>query len=118
ALELYRTKKYDKAIDALSAFLARYPDNANAETATFTRAECYFAKNDYRRASEQYQAVADRWPKGSRAPDALLKLSQCQTRLNNKMAADETKKRLLESYPTSDAAKKLGGSTPAAGAKP
>jgi tol-pal system protein YbgF len=116
AVELYRTKKYDKALDAFTGFLARYPDNANAESAAFYRAECYFAKSDWRRAAEQYTALADRYPRGTKAADALFKLVQSQTRLGNKAAAEETKKKLLSNYPTSDAAKKLGGSTP--GAKP
>lgn len=113
ALDLYRGKQFDKALDAFAGFLAKYPDHASADNATFWRGECYFAKTEYRRAAEQFEAVANNYPKGNKAPDALLKLAQAYGKLGETASADGAKKKLLATYPTSEAARKLGrGSAP------
>lgn len=107
AMELFKAKSYDKALEAFAGFLVRYPDHANVDNATYWRGECYFAKSDFRRAAEQFEAVAVGYPKGNKAPDALFKLAQSYTRLNDPRAAEQTKKKLLSNYPTSEAAQKL-----------
>ena len=106
-MEAYKLRKTDKALAAFADFLARYPDDPRAEGVTFTRAEAFAAKGDHRRAIEQYEAVVSRWSKGARAPDALLRVAQSYTRLGDKDASDEAKKRLLATYPQSEAARKL-----------
>lgn len=107
AMELFKAKSYDKALEAFAGFLVRYPDHGNVDNATYWRGECYFAKSDFRRAAEQFEAVAAGYPKGNKAPDALFKLAQSYTRLNDPRAAEQTKKKLLSNYPTSEAAQKL-----------
>jgi tol-pal system protein YbgF len=107
ALELYKTRAYDKALEALAGFAVKYPDHPGVETATFYRAECYLAKGDAKRAVEQYEAVVTGFPQGAKAPDALLRESTAYGKLGDKASSDQTKKRLLSTYPGSDAAKKL-----------
>lgn len=107
AMELFKAKSYDKALEAFAGFLVRYPDHGNVDNATYWRGECYFAKSDYRRAAEQFEAVATGFPKGNKAADALFKLAQTYARLNDPRAAEQAKKKLLSSYPTSEAAQKL-----------
>ena len=107
AMELFKAKSYDKALEVFAGFLVRYPDHGNADNATYWRGECYFAKSDYRRAAEQFEAVAAGYPKGNKAADALFKLAQSYARLNDPRAAEQAKKKLLSNYPTSEAAQKL-----------
>jgi tol-pal system protein YbgF len=107
ALELWRSKSYDRAIEAFTAFLARYPDHANADNAVFWRGECYLAKGEARRAAEQFEAVVTGYPKGNKVPDALLQLSRSYAMLGETAAAEEARKKLRSRYPSSDAAKKL-----------
>jgi tol-pal system protein YbgF len=106
-LELYKAKSWDKALEVLSGFLAKNPDHPSAEIAAFYRGECLLAKGDARAAAQQFEAVAITYPQGTRAPDALLRAAQAYVKLGEKDTADQTKKKLLATYPGSDAAKKL-----------
>src|SRR5690349_6232883 len=109
-LDLYKAKSWDKALDVLAAFLVKNPDHPSADVATFYRGECYLAKGEARRAVEQFEAVVSNYPQGSRAPDAMLRAAQAYVKLGDKAGADQTKKKLLSTYPGSDAAKKLASS--------
>jgi tol-pal system protein YbgF len=109
-LELYKAKSWDKALEVLSGFLVKNPDHPNAEIAAFYRGECLLAKGDTRRAAEQFEGIASSYPQGSRAPDALLRAAQAYVKLGERDTADLTKKKLLATYPGSDAAKKLASS--------
>ncbi len=106
-LELYKAKSWDKAIEVFSAFVARNPDHPSAEIAAYFRGECLYAKGDSRGAAQQLEAVATTYPTGTRAPDALLRAAQAYVKLGDKDSADRMKKKLLATYPGSDAAKKL-----------
>jgi tol-pal system protein YbgF len=109
ALALVDAKRYDRALEALSAFLGRYPDHPYAENATYWRGECYFARGEYLRAAEQFEAVISRYS-GNKAPDALLKMGMAHDRLGSPERAKEYWERLRRDYPRSDAAKKIPGS--------
>ena len=106
-LDLYKARSWDKALEVFSGFLVKNPDHPSAEIAAFYRGECLLAKGDARRAAEQFEAVASTYPQGTRAPDALLRAAQAYVKLGDKDSADATRKKLLATYPGSDAAKKL-----------
>ena len=107
ALALVSGKQYDAALDALAAFLVKYPDHPYADNALFWRGECYFAKGDYLRASEQFEGVFTRFPAGNKAPDALLKLGLSRMKLGDPGKAKEIFDRLAQTYPQSDAAHRI-----------
>jgi tol-pal system protein YbgF len=107
ALSLVHAHQYDRALDALAAFLVKYPDHPYADNALFWRGECYFARGDWLHAAEQYEGVFTRFPAGNKAPDALLKLGMSQQKLGNPMKAREYYDRLAQSYPQSDAAHRI-----------
>ena len=102
---LVDAKRYDRALEALTAFLTRYPDHPYAENAMYWRGECYFAKGEYLRAAEQFEAVLTR--SGNKAPDALLKIGMAHDRLGSPERAREYWERLRREYPRSDAARKI-----------
>jgi tol-pal system protein YbgF len=110
ALDLYKAKSWDKALEMLAGFLVKNPDHPSADVATFYRGECFLAKGEARRALEQFEAVAANYPQGSRAPDAMLRAAQAYVKLGDKASAEQTRKKLLSTYPGSDAAKKLASS--------
>jgi tol-pal system protein YbgF len=107
ALSLVQAKQYDAALDALAAFLVKYPDHPYADNALFWRGECYFAKGDYLHASEQFEGVVTRFPAGNKAPDALLKLGMSRLKLGDPAKAKEVFDRLAQTYPQSDAAHRI-----------
>jgi tol-pal system protein YbgF len=107
AMSLVNARKYDKALDALAAFLVRWPDHPYSDNAMYWRGECYFARGDYRRAAEQFEGVMARFPAGDKVPDALLKLGMTQQKLGNPAKAKECFDRLAQLYPDSDAARRV-----------
>jgi tol-pal system protein YbgF len=107
ALSLVHGRQYDRALEALAAFLVKYPDHPYADNALFWRGECYFARGDWLHAAEQYEGVFTRFPAGNKAPDALLKLGMAQQKLGNPVKAREYYDRLAQSYPQSDAAHRI-----------
>jgi tol-pal system protein YbgF len=107
AMSLVNARQYDKALDALAAFLVRWPDHPYANNAMYWRGECYFARGDYRRAVEQFEGVMARFPAGIKAPDALLKLGITYQKLGDPVKAKESFDRLTELYPQSDAARRI-----------
>jgi tol-pal system protein YbgF len=104
ALGLVRARQYDAALDALAAFLVKWPDHPYADNAMYWRGECYFAKGDYLHASEQFEGVVSRFPAGPKAPDAWLKLGVSHQKLGDPVKAKECFDRLARSYPRSEAA--------------
>jgi tol-pal system protein YbgF len=107
ALALVNAKRFDQALDALAAFLVKWPDHPYADNAMYWRGECYFARGDYQHASEQFEGVLKRFPYGNKAPDALLKLGVTQQKLGNAAKARESFDRLARQYPESDAARHI-----------
>ncbi len=107
ALTLVNARQFDKALDALASFLVRWPDHPYADNAMYWRGECYFARGEYLRASEQFEGVLARFPAGNKAPDALLKLGMSHQKLGEPAKAKECFDRLAQSYPQSDAARRI-----------
>ncbi len=107
AMSLVNARHYDQALDALAAFLVRWPDHPYANNAMYWRGECYFARSEYLRASEQFEGVLARFPAGSKAPDALLKLGMSHQKLGDPAKAKECFDRLAQSYPQSEAARRI-----------
>jgi tol-pal system protein YbgF len=107
ALSLVNAKQYDRALDALAAFLVRWPDHPYADNAMYWRGECYFARGEYLRASEQFEGVIARFPVGNKVPDALLKLGISHLRLGDPTKAKECFDRLAQTYGQSEAARHI-----------
>jgi tol-pal system protein YbgF len=105
ALSLVNGRQYGPALEALTAFLVRWPDHPYVDHAMYWRGECYFAQGDYARAAEQFEGVLARFPAGMKAPDALLKLGMCHQKLGHVAQARACFDRLVRDYPQSDAAR-------------
>jgi tol-pal system protein YbgF len=107
ALALARGKQYDKALQAFTAFLVRYPDHPHAENAMYWRGECFYATGAFARAVEQFEGVIARYPYGNKAADALLKLGLSQEKVGAKEQAKKTFAELKDRYPKSEAARQI-----------
>ena len=106
ALSLVKKKSYDKAVEAFTGFLVKFPDHARADNAMFWMGEAYLGKGDTENALAQLDAVVARFPDGNKAPDALLKIAQIRKRAGEDELAKATLARLRARYPGSDAAKR------------
>jgi tol-pal system protein YbgF len=107
ALAFVNGHDYDHGIEALGAFLARYPDDGHAEAALYWKAECYLAKGEFGEAADEFEATLARFPKGSKTADCLFALGSCADRLGNREKSKAYYERLTREYPKSDAARRL-----------
>ncbi len=107
AYSLVSARRFEEALDALAAFLVKWPDHPYANNAMYWRGECYFARADYQRAAEQFDGVLRRYPAGNKAPDALLKLGMSQQKLGNATKAKESFERLVQQFPGTVAARHI-----------
>jgi tol-pal system protein YbgF len=107
ALALARGKQYDRALQAFTAFLVRFPDHPYVENAMYWRGECFYATGVFARAVEQFEGQIARFPYGNKAPDALLKLGLSQEKVGSKEQAQKTFAELKDRYPKSDAARQV-----------
>jgi tol-pal system protein YbgF len=107
AILLARNKQYDKALDALTTFLVRYPDHELSDEAMYWRGECLYGQGANGRAAEQLQGLLARFPQSDRVPDALLRLGSAQKRLGAAEQAQRTFADLKQRYPKSDAARQV-----------
>ena len=104
AVALFKAANYTGAVQALSAFLQRYPESAYLSQAYFWLGSSHFALQDCVNAIPAYQTVATRFAASQKAPDALLNIASCQLDLKDKAAARETLGNLVKKYPSSSAA--------------
>jgi tol-pal system protein YbgF len=107
ALERVKLKQYDKAQEAFTSFLVRFPDHPYAENAMYWRGECFYAKAEFASAAEQFEGLVARFPQGNKVPDAMLKLGLCQSRLGAVDRAQKTFLQLKQRFPRSEAARQL-----------
>jgi tol-pal system protein YbgF len=107
ALALVAARQYSQALDALAAFLVKWPDHPYADNAMYWRGEAYFARGEYGRATEQFEGVLARFPGGNKVPDALLKLGLCAQKLGDPAKAKAYFERLAQQYPQSEAARRI-----------
>jgi tol-pal system protein YbgF len=107
AIALVNARQYDRALDALAAFLVKWPAHPYADNAMYWRGECYFAKGDWGRASDQFEGTVTRYPAGNKVPDALLKLGLCSQKLGNPARAKAWFDRLAAQYPQSEPARRI-----------
>jgi tol-pal system protein YbgF len=107
ALAQVRAKQYDKALEAFTGFLVRYPDHPYADNAMYWRGECFYAKGELAKATEQFEGLLARFPDGNKAPDALLKVGLCQQKMGSRDRAQQTFAELRERYPKSEAARQI-----------
>ena len=107
ALALARGKQHDKALQAFTAFLVRYPDHPYAENAMYWRGECFYSTGAFARAVEQFEGLIARFPYGNKTADALLKLGLSQEKVGAKEQALKAFAELKDRYPKSEAARQI-----------
>lgn len=102
ALTLFKGGKYKDSAAAFDGFTKTWPDSSLTPAAQLWHGHSWFALQDCKRASENYNVVLSRWPDSSKAPDAMFALGECQPQ----KAANKTFEALIAKYPDSAAAKK------------
>lgn len=113
ALSFVNSKQYPQALEALAAFLVKWPDHPYADNAMYWRGESFYAQGDFSKAAEQFDGLLARFPVGNKVPDALLKLGLCNQKLGSSQKAKSYFERLSREFPRSEAARRIPADGPA-----
>lgn len=105
AMAQFRANDFRSSIQALGAFVARYPQSVYAPAAQFWLGSSYYAVKDFPAAIGAQQNLIERFPDSPRVPEALLNIAASQVELNDRKNARTTLARIVKDYPDSDAAK-------------
>ena len=103
-VELVKTARYDEAIAALRAFIAKYPRHDYADNAQYWIGEAFYARKDYARALTEFRAVIEVYPRGNKVPDALLKVGYCYLVMGQGEKARAVLDQVVSLYPKSEPA--------------
>ncbi len=104
AFDLIKAKDFDKASQAFSAFLRKYPRSPYAGNAQYWLGEVNLAKGDLQGAGQAFAKVSQAYPQHNKVPDSLYKLADVEIRLGNRDKANGILRQVMADYPNSSAA--------------
>ena len=104
AFDLIKAKDFDKASQAFTAFLRKYPSSAYAGNAQYWLGEVNLAKGDLQGAGQAFAKVSQSYPQHNKVPDSLYKLADVEIRLGNREKANGILRQVISEYPNSSAA--------------
>lgn len=104
AFDLIKAKDFDKASQAFSAFLRKYPNSPYAGNAQYWLGEVNLAKGDLQGAGQAFARVSQAYPQHNKVPDSLYKLADVEIRLGNRDKANGILRQVIADYPNSSAA--------------
>ena len=104
ALTQFRSGDFRGSIGSFQQFLAKYPTSAYVPAVQYFIGSAYFALKDYKSSINANQLVVDRYKDSPRAPEALLSIADSQLQLADKRGANRTLTRVIQEYPSSEAA--------------
>ena len=105
-LETFKTGDMAAARDVFSKFLEQYPKNDLAANAYYWIGETYYSEKNYDQAILSFQEVIKNYPQKDKVPAAMLKQAMSFKAIKDTKSARYVLKKLMESNPKSDEAKK------------
>ncbi|MFJ7314017.1 tol-pal system protein YbgF [Pseudomonas sp. NPDC098747] len=104
AFDLIKAKDFDKASQAFSAFLRKYPNSQYAGNAQYWLGEVNLAKGDLQGAGQAFAKVSQLYPKHNKVPDSLYKLADVERRLGHTEKVKGILQQVVAQYPGTSAA--------------
>ncbi|MBB2497319.1 tol-pal system protein YbgF [Aquipseudomonas ullengensis] len=104
AFDLIKAKDFDKASQAFTAFLRKYPQSQYAGNAQYWLGEVNLANGNLPEAGKAFAQVAANYPSHAKVPDSLFKLADVEQRMGNTDHAKGILQQLIAQYPGSSAA--------------
>lgn len=104
AFDLIKAKDFDKASQAFSAFLRKYPNSQYAGNAQYWLGEVNLAKGDLQGAGQAFAKVSQLYPKHAKVPDSLYKLADVERRLGHTDKVKGILQQVVSQYPGTSAA--------------
>jgi len=104
AFDLIKAKDFDKASQAFTAFLRKYPNSQYAGNAQYWLGEVNLAKGDLQAAGQAFAKVSQLYPKHGKVPDSLYKLADVERRLGHTDKVKGILQQVVAQYPGTSAA--------------
>lgn len=104
AFDLIKKKDFDKASQAFTAFLRKYPDSQYAGNAQYWLGEVNLIKGDLQGAGQAFARVSQNYPRHPKVADSLYKLADVERRLGNTEKARSALQQVIAQYPGTSAA--------------
>ena len=104
AFDLIKAKDFDKASQAFTAFLRKYPNSQYAGNAQYWLGEVNLAKGDLQAAGQAFAKVSQLYPKQAKVPDSLYKLADVERRLGHTDKVKGILQQVVAQYPGTSAA--------------
>ena len=104
AFDLIKAKDFDKASQAFTAFLRKYPNSQYSGNAQYWLGEVNLAKGDLQGAGQAFAKVSQLYPKHAKVPDSLYKLADVERRLGHTDKVKGILQQVVAQYPGTSAA--------------
>jgi tol-pal system protein YbgF len=99
AFNLIRSRDYDAAESAFTAFLAQHPGHDLASNASYWLGETHYVRGDFEAAARIFAEGYQRYPQGAKAPDNLLKMGMSLSGMGSPQDACVAYAQLQKEYP-------------------
>ena len=103
AVNVLRGGDFDKAAQAFTVFLGRWPTSGYAPSARYWQGNALYGKRDYREAINAFRMFLAKAPGSERASEAMLAIANSQAEMKDKAGARKTLDELIKAYPKSEA---------------
>ncbi len=104
SFDLIKERDFEKAQQAFSAFLRKYPNSQYAGNAQYWLGEVHLVQGDLQAAGKAFAQVSQNYPEHNKVPDSLYKLADVERRLGNADKARGIMQQVVAQYPNSSAA--------------
>lgn len=105
AFNLIKERQYSASIDALLAFVDKYPQGDLLGNAHYWLGEVYMVEGNAPMAALSFELVIKEFPSHRKVPDAIYKAGVAYQQLGQDVQANERLKRVLKEFPNSSAAR-------------
>ena len=99
AFNLLKQAHYEQAIQALRAFLEKYPTGEYSDNAQYWLGEAFYVMRQFEPALAEYKKVIANFPQSPKYTHALLKIGYCYHELGRIDEAKQVLQSLVNQYP-------------------
>jgi tol-pal system protein YbgF len=100
----YLTGKFELAYSNFKSFIEKYPNSELAAQVQFYMGECFYSKNMYLEAIQEYKKVEQDYKQSNFVPSARLKMALCYEKTNKYASAFKVFKSITVDFPKSQEA--------------
>ena len=104
SFDLIKERDFDKAQQAFTAFIRKYPNSQYAGNAQYWLGEVSLVQGDLQAAGKAFALVGENYPEHNKVPDSLYKLADVERRLGRADRARGILQQVIAQFPNSSAA--------------